>query len=73
MSRSRHAKSGSNHSTRDLVGRGARWQPKTPYYKRLLRRKLRIVGRRELSWLKNNVFSIEFILLKLGDVSLEAS
>ncbi len=68
MSRSRHAKPGSQHNTRDLVGRGAHYEPQTPDNKRLLRKKNRSVLKRSLLWLKNNCFSIEFINLKCEDM-----
>ena len=67
MSRSRHAKPGSNHNTRDLVGRGGNWQPKTSYYKRFLRKKLRNQLKKSLLWLKNNIYSMQFIINKAID------
>ncbi len=41
MSRTEHPRRGSILFTRDLVGRGAHYEPKTPHSKRTLRRKAR--------------------------------
>ncbi len=68
MSRSRHAKPGSNHNTRDLVGRGADWQPKTSYYKRFLRRKARAHFHDCLQWIRNNCYSTKFIIWRSEDI-----